>query len=308
MNVDHRPYYRFSDYLKEQFGTRVHKVTVDAGFSCPNRDGSKSSEGCIFCDNRGFSFNVRMPNKSIHDQIKNGVEAGIHKYNAEKFIVYFQAHTNTYAPINELKEKYDIVRSFYNIAGIAIGTRPDCVSEEVLDVICGYSKDFEMWLEFGLQSIHDNTLKCINRGHDYSEFLGAYRRTKDRRNIKVCVHVILGLPGETKEDMIETAKALARLKIDAIKIHPLHIVRGTKLDAMHKDGQYKMMSLNEYVDYASYFLAHLWPQTIIQRISADCAKEFLVGPEWIKDKNTVLQNIESTLNSKGMFQGSLYKD
>ncbi|MBN3039101.1 MAG: TIGR01212 family radical SAM protein [Candidatus Omnitrophica bacterium] len=304
----HKPYYKFSDYLKERFGCRVHKVSVDAGFSCPNRDGTKSKDGCIFCDNKGFSFNVRMPEQTIRHQIKKGIEAGLNKFKAEKFIVYFQSYTNTYAPVNELKEKYDIVKSFYNIAGIAIGTRPDCVNNEVMDLIESYASDFEVWLELGLQSIHDKTLQLINRGHSYSDFLETYQMVKNRGKVKVCAHVIIGLPGETKDEIMGTARTLANLKVDGVKIHPLHVIKGTKLEQLFWDKQYKPMSINEYVDLATEFLEHLWPQTVIQRISADCPKEYLVAPLWLLEKNIVLQKIEDKIAEKESFQGKLYKE
>ncbi|MFH1046115.1 MAG: TIGR01212 family radical SAM protein [Candidatus Omnitrophota bacterium] len=303
----HRPYYKFSDYLQERFGCRVHKVSIDAGFSCPNRDGTTGSDGCIFCNNQGFSLHARLPEKSIRDQIKKGVEAGIQRFKAEKFIIYFQAYTNTYAPLAELREKYDVVRSFYNIAAIAIGTRPDCLNAEVLDLIESYAGDYEVWLELGLQSIHDKTLGLINRGHSYQQFLDAYAQIQQRKAIKVCVHVILGLPGESQADMLDTAKELARLRVDAVKIHPLHVLKGTKLERMFKAGEYSPMALDEYAALAVDFLEYLWPQTVVQRISADAPADFLVAPQWLADKNSVLQKIDTLLNASGKFQGRLYQ-
>ena len=306
--MNKKTYYKFSDYLKERFGCRVHKVSIDAGFSCPNKDGKLSKDGCIYCDNRAFSPPVRNTNSKkgykkisngarIETQIETGIKMGRERYGAEKFIVYFQAYTNTYAPLGILKERYDVVRKFKDIVGISIGTRPDCVDEEILDLIESYSKDYEVWIEYGLQSIHDKTLKLINRHHTYEDFLKAVKLTR-KRNIKICTHIIIGLPNETKEEMLETAKALAKLKIDGVKIHPLHVVKGTKLEELFKKGKYKPLELDEYVNIVTEFLQYLPSDTVIQRITADCPKEFLVAPLWILDKNAVLNLVEKSYNKK----------
>lgn len=282
--------YKFSTYLKERYGCPVYKVSIDAGFSCPNKDGRLSTEGCIYCDNRAFSFNTRLEPRPIEVQIEEGMKFGKKRYAAEKFIVYFQAYTNTYAPINILKERYDIVRKFGDIVGISIGTRPDCVNEEILDLVESYSKDYEAWIEYGLQSIHDKTLKVINRNHTYKDFLNAYKLTR-KRDIKVCVHVIIGLPGESKKDIIETAKELGRLKIDAVKIHPMHVVRGTKLEKLLRKELYKPLEFEKFIELTVEFLKELPPDTMIQRIGADCPQELLVAPSWILDKNFILSSI-----------------
>ncbi|MFH1547863.1 MAG: TIGR01212 family radical SAM protein, partial [Candidatus Omnitrophota bacterium] len=219
-----------------------------------------------------------------------------------KFIVYFQAYTNTFAPLNILKERYDVVRKFQDIVGISIGTRPDCVNEEILDLINSYSKDYEVWLEYGLQSIHDKTLKLINRHHTYKDFFKAVELTK-KRNIKICAHIIIGLPNETKEEILETAKTLAKLKIDGVKIHPLHIVKGTKLEEFYNKDKYKPLELDEYVNIVTEFLGYIPPTTVIQRITADCPKEFLVAPLWILNKNAVLNLIEKKLEENNTYQG-----
>ncbi len=301
-------YYKFSSYLKEAFGCRVYKVSIDAGFSCPNKDGRFSRDGCIYCDNRAFSFNARQPPRPIGEQIKEGIDFGRRRYAAEKFIVYFQAHTNTYAPLDALKKKYDIIKDFDDIAGIAIGTRPDCINEEILDLIGSYTKDYEVWIEYGLQSIHRKTLELINRGHLYEDFKKAVELTKKKKDIKICAHVIIGLPGETKEDMLETAKELGRLKLDGIKIHPLHVIKGTKLEELLNNGLYKLLELDEYINLAADFLEYLWPDTVIQRVTADCPQELLVGPSWILEKHRVLGGIEDEFLKKDKRQGRLYKE
>ena len=299
-------YYKFSQYLRKRFGCRVHKVSIDAGFSCPNKDGKLSKDGCIYCDNYAFSFNTRFPSRPIEIQIEEGINWGRRRYGAEKFIVYFQAFTNTYAPIDVLREKYNIVRKFKDIVGISIGTRPDCVNEEILDLIQSYSSDYEVWLEYGLQSIHPSTLEFINRGHLYGEFLGAVELSRVR-NIKICAHIIIGLPGETKEDILATAKELGRLRLDGLKIHPLHIIKGTKLEELFRKGLYRPLELDEYVNLTAEFLEYLWPKTVIQRLSADCPQELLIAPLWIGEKNRALKKIEDTLLKENRFQGRLFK-
>ncbi|MCK4401243.1 TIGR01212 family radical SAM protein [bacterium] len=300
-----RRYYRFSEYLRKRFGVRVYKVSIDAGFSCPNRDGSRSKHGCIYCDNRGFSFNSRIAPLPIEKQIAKGIEFGKRRFKAEKFIVYFQAYTNTYAPLEVLKKKYDTVREFKDVVGISIGTRPDCINEEILDLIESYTSDYEVWIEYGLQSVHNKTLEFINRGHLYEDFLEAVNLTRERKNIKICVHVIIGLPHETKGDILKTAEVLGRLRLDGIKIHPIHIIKGTKLEEIYKKGQYKPLELNAYVNLVVGFLERIWSETVIQRITADCPRELLVAPMWIVDKNKALGKIENKLLQMDTFQGRL---
>ena len=307
MKNNHQRYYKFSRYLKERFGGRVYKVSIDAGFSCPNKDGKFSKDGCIYCDNRAFSFNTRIQPRPIEIQIEEGINFGKKRYGADRFIVYFQAHTNTYAPLDILRERYDVVGKFKDVVGIAIGTRPDCVNEEILDLIESYTQDYEVWIEYGLQSIHEKTLELINRRHSYEDFKKAIELSRKKRNIKICAHVIIGLPEENRKDILETAKEIGRLKLDGIKIHPLHAIKDTKLEELIKSGRYKLLELNEYVDLVTEFLEYLWPNTIIQRISADCPQALLIGPSWILQKSRVLEDIENILLEKAKFQGRLYR-
>lgn len=314
MNLKHQAtdfpgerYYKPSGYFRHLTGgTKVSKVGIDAGFSCPNRDGKISPDGCIYCDNRGFSLNARKPQIPLDAQIREGLRSLKEKTGAEKFIIYFQAYTNTYAPVNVLKEKYDAIKKFEDVIGISIATRPDCVNEEILDLIDSYGKDYEVWIEYGLQSIHDKTLEFINRRHTYKDFLKAIELTRKRKNIKICAHVIIGLPSETKAMIYETAKALGGLKVDGVKIHPLHVMKDTKLEALFNQGLYVPPGLDEYVDLAVGFLEYLCPDTVIQRISADCPRDLLAAPEWILDKNRVLAKIEEKLVKENRFQGRLF--
>lgn len=278
---------KYSTYLKERFGARVHKVSVDGGFSCPNRDGKLSKDGCIYCDNRSFSFQNRGDkNLSLKTQIEQGIKAMKRRFKAKKFIIFFQAHTNTYALIDELKQKYDTIRNFKDIVGIAIATRPDCVDKNILELIAGYASDYEVWLEYGLQSIHDTTLKAINRGHNYEDFLNAFEITH-KHPIKICVHIILGLPNETKDMMMDTAKEMCRLKIDGIKIHPLHIIKGTNLEKLYLQGLYTHFPINDYKELLSGFISCLWQDTVIQGVGAYCPKNMLVLPDWLQEANII---------------------
>ncbi|MFC1621732.1 TIGR01212 family radical SAM protein [Candidatus Omnitrophota bacterium] len=294
-------YYKFSTYFKNKgFKHRVRKITVDAGFSCPNRDGKISDNGCIYCNNEGFSPNTRKSFASIEEQITQGIK----RADAKKFIVYFQAYTNTYAPLDKLKRIYDITKKFEDVIGISIATRPDCVNKDVIDLIASYTKDYEVWIEYGLQSIHKKTLELINRGHLYEDFLKAVDLTRKKKDIKICAHAIIGLPLEDEGMIMETARSIASLKLDGIKIHPLHIIKGTKLEKFYKTGSVKVLELEEYVDLAVKFLEYLWPGTVIQRISADCPRDLLVAPLWISEKSKVLRGIEQ----KNILQGRLYKE
>lgn len=296
-------YRKFSTYLKERFGVRVRKVSIDSHFSCPNRDGKISRYGCIYCDNKAFSFQSRRDcPPPLASQIEEGIEAARSKFKAEKFIVYFQAYTNTYAAKDVLKERYDVIKRFDNIVGLSIATRPDCVNEEILDLIDSYCDDYEVWIEYGLQSIHNTTLDFINRGHRYEEFLKAVELTR-RYRIKICAHLILGLPFETKEMMMETAKAVADLKLDGVKIHPLHIIKGTRLEKLSARGRFRMLKLGAYLELLTDFLGYLPPEMVIHRVSAYCPPELLIAPAWILEKNIVEQQLEKYLEEKDLYQG-----
>lgn len=285
----------------------MHKISIDAGFSCPNRDGKISSDGCLYCDNRGFSFNSRLPPRPVDEQIREGIGFLKKRFKAEKFFAYFQAYTNTYAPLDALRQVYDKIKQFDEVIGLCVATRPDCVNEAVLDLLASYSKKYEVWLEYGLQSMHDETLRLINRGHNYGDFLKAIALTRRNKGIKICAHAIIGLPGESEEMIIATARALGSLRPEGVKIHPLHVLKGTGLERMFKKGDYSPLEMERYAQLAVRFLECLHPQTIIQRLSADCPEDFLVAPEWILDKNTVLKTIEDKLAGENSFQGRLYR-
>lgn len=296
-------YNRFSDHLRNLYGVKVYKVTLDAGFTCPNRDGTISNEGCIFCDNGG-SFSQLYPNNiSIKEQLDLGISLSIDKYKAKKFLAYFQAYSNTYKPVNELKKIYDSALSHVDVIGMSIGTRPDCVDDEKLDLISDYTKNHYIWLEYGLQSIHERSLKFINRGHSFETFCHALKKTQ-KRNINVCAHVILGLPTETKKDMLETAKVLGDLGINGVKIHLLCVLNNTRLTKLYFQGKIPMMEEDEYVETACDFLELLPPEVTIHRIAGNGLKPNMLAPAWLSKKFVVLNKIDKLLEARNSFQGS----
>ena len=302
--MQNKLYYSFNSYLQEKYSTRVHKLSLDAGFTCPNRDGTLSSSGCIFCNEKGFSH-LGGKNISLQEQVKTSMELARNRFKAEKFIAYFQNGTNTYADNDVLKKNYDIIRSFEDIVGLFISTRPDCVDNEKLDLIEQYSYDYEVWLEYGLQTIHEKTLNFLNRKHLYSDFLRAVDLTS-RRNIKMAVHVILGLPGETREDMIKTAEHLSRLPLSGVKLHVFHVLKDTKCETMFSQGKIKLLKEDEYVKLACDFLEHLNPKFVVLRLVSDAREEALVGPGWINRKHDVINQIEAELKRRDSYQGKIY--
>ena len=279
----HKRYNNFNTYLRNIFGCRVQKITIDAGFSCPNRDGTISTRGCIYCNVRGSGTGAHATGLSVTEQLLQGKRALSKRYKAKKFIAYFQAFSNTYAPFGKLKSLYEEALEVDDVVGLSIGTRPDCVDESVLELLQGYGKKYLVWIEYGLQSVHDATLAFINRGHDFKCFKKTVAATKNR-GIKICAHVILGLPNEKKTDMLKTARAVANMEIDGLKIHLLYVVKGTKLDILYSAGKYRCLEQHEYVDLVCDFLERIPKNMIIQRLTGDPHPEELFAPMWSKKK------------------------
>jgi uncharacterized protein len=300
-----RSYRDFSSYLREVFGCRVQKITIDAGLTCPNRDGSVGHGGCIYCNERGSGTGAAQQVLSVKQQLEMGKAGLVKRYKARKFIAYFQSFTNTYGPLATLKELYEEALAVDDIVGLSIGTRPDCVPEEVLDYLEDLSKKSLVWLEYGLQSASDATLARINRGHQVHAFLDAVRRTRARR-IPVCAHVILGLPGERRNDMLNTARFLAHQDIQAVKIHLLYVVRGTILDSWYQAGTFQCLSPEEYTSIVAEFLAFLPSHVIIQRLTGDPHPQELVAPAWALDKQQTLQAIHNYMAINGLYQGKFH--
>jgi radical SAM protein (TIGR01212 family) len=291
-----------SSYWKQRYGERVQKISLDAGFTCPNRDGTKAVGGCIYCNNDSFNFS---PAVSIREQLIAGIQAGHKRYGAKKFVAYFQAYTNTYAPADQLESLYGAIFEFPEIVGLSIGTRPDCVPDEVLDVIQRFSKLYEVWVEYGLESSSDDTLRRINRAHTFADFSDAVLRTQGR-GIKIATHIIVGFPWESTEVMMQTAHDILALPIDAIKIHNLHIVKGTALEVLHTRSPFRLMSMEEYIQIAAKILELLSPEMLILRLSADCPADLLVAPTWCNEKMKIVDGIVQELQSRNSYQGRLY--
>jgi len=300
-------YYPFSQLLKERFGCKVYKLPIDAGFTCPNRDGKIGYGGCTYCYNPSFSPSPLKEKSSIPLQIKYRKTLVKRKSKVNKFLVYFQSYTNTYAKVKVLKRLYDGALQDEDVIGLCIGTRPDCVPDEVLDLIESYVQDHHIWIEYGLQSIHDKTLLRIKRGHNFAQFEDAVKRTQGR-NILICVHIILGLPGETKEDILKTARALARMGIDGIKLHHLQVIKNTKLATDFQRGEFKVLSLEEYIKLVCDVLELLPARITIQRLVGEVLQdEMLVVPRWNLNKHRILSAIDQELIDRGSFQSSKLK-
>jgi len=298
-------YNNLSSALRAKFGCRVQKITLDAGLTCPNRDGTVGTGGCIYCNSRGSGTGA-FPEKSITEQLESAKGFLSRRYKAKKFIAYFQSFSNTYAPVEKLRNLYEEALEVEDIVGLAIGTRPDCVDEDVLDLLTEMSNKTCVSMEYGLQTIHDNTLKLINRGHTVEIFRDAVSRTR-ARGLEICVHVILGLPGESKEDMLATARALGEMDIQAVKIHLLYVIQNTVLHQLYKKGLYQSLTREQYTDIVCDFLSLLPPHIIIHRLTGDPHPEELVTPFWALEKESNLRAIQSTLRNRNLWQGKFFQ-
>lgn len=296
------PYRSLSAYWRERYRERVQKVSLDAGFTCPNRDGTKAVGGCIYCNNESFNFSAPVP---VKEQLAAGIEQAKKRYGARKFIAYFQAYSNTYGSPENLQELYSIIYDFPEIVGLSIGTRPDCVPDEVLAVIEPLTRTHEVWVEYGLESSNDDTLRRINRAHTFADFRDAVLRTQGK-GIRIATHIILGFPWESEAMMLQTARDIAGLPIDGIKIHNLHIVKGTALDVMHRRAPFRLMNLEDYVVIAAKVLEILPSDMVILRLTADCPADLLVAPDWCNQKKVITDGIIRELQSRNSYQGMLF--
>ncbi|MFO7706748.1 MAG: TIGR01212 family radical SAM protein [Desulfobacterales bacterium] len=297
---------RYNDlatHLRAMFGCRVQKISVDAGLSCPNRDGRLSTGGCIYCNARGSGTGAHRAGRSISSQLAAGKLALAHRYGAEKFIAYFQSYSNTYAPLPVLKALYDEALGVPGIVGLSIGTRPDCVSPPVLELIADYARQRLVWVEYGLHSARDETLAHLNRGHNAGCFFKAVALTRNR-GIRICAHVILGLPGETRADMLYTADRLADAGIDGLKLHLLYVVKGTPMEALWRTRDYRCLEQQEYVDLACDILERIPPSVVIQRLTGDPHPAELAAPAWCRNKAATLAMIDAELERRNSHQGA----
>jgi radical SAM protein (TIGR01212 family) len=295
-------YTDYNSYLRQVFGCRVQKISIDAGLTCPNRDGRIGSGGCIYCNARGSGTGAFSKGISIAEQVARGKALMVKRYKATKYIAYFQSFSNTYAPVPVLKRCYDEALADPGVVGLSIGTRPDCVDGEILDLIEGYADAYLVWIEYGLQSAHDQTLQRINRGHDFACFQKAVALTRNR-GIKICTHLILGLPGETREMMLDTARTIAGMGIDGVKLHLMYVVKGTALEVLYRKGQYRCLEQQEYVDIVCDVLELLPGEMVIQRLTGDPHPDELAAPIWSLQKSQTFSMIEKTLVNRDSWQG-----
>lgn len=298
-------YHTWNYYLRQTFGEKIFKVSLNAGFTCPNVDGTLGYGGCIYCSREGSGDFAGNPNDNLKKQFEEIKAMMLKKWPNAKYIGYFQAFTNTYAPLEVLKERYETVLGFEDVIGLSISTRPDCLPDDVVDYLAELNERTNLWVELGLQTIHDETSDIINRGHTYQDFLDGFKKLKDR-NIKTVVHIINGLPGEDKEMMMQTAKAVADMGADGIKIHLLHIIKDTPLRDFLNNGQIVPMEQEEYTNLVCDQLEILPEEMVIHRLTGDGKRDELLAPLWSLKKWEVLNRIDNEMKRRGTFQGSKY--
>jgi radical SAM protein (TIGR01212 family) len=301
-----RRYNAFGQYMKALYGQSVYKVNVDAGFTCPNRDGSVATGGCIYCNNDSFRPTACTSSVPLREQIEKGIPYLRSRYGAEKFVVYFQPYTNTYASVDILERLYREALDHPGVVGLAIGTRPDCVDEEKIALLELLAKDHFILVEYGLQSTYDRTLEFINRGHDYACFKNAVALTAGR-GIRVGTHLILGFPTETRHEMLAMADELSRQPVQFLKIHQLQIVKETVLADIYADKAFATFGYREYIEMLADFLERLSPDIVLQRLFAASPDEILVAPVWNKTRNELLRDLDALMERRGSYQGKLFQ-
>jgi uncharacterized protein len=295
-------YYSLNYFFKQKFGRKIRKISLDAGLDCPNRDGTLGRGGCIFCDPESFSPSRRLHNPSLTTQMEEAMQPVLVRDSTQNFIAYFQPASNTYGSPGQLRTFYEEAISHPRVAGLAIGTRPDCVPNEILDVLAEFSRRTFLIVEYGLQSSHNRSLAWMNRGHTYEAFLDAVRRSRER-NLQIGVHLILGLPGETREEMLATARELSRLEIHSLKLHNLHAVKNTRLAELVKRGEVSLPGMAEYVGWVVDFLELTSPNVVIDRLCGNAPPEYLIGPTWCVNKAAVKRAVENEFRRRGTRQG-----
>ena len=304
--IENKRYHTWNYYLRERFGTKVFKVSINAGFTCPNIDGSISYGGCTYCSKEGSGDFAGNPKDNLVEQFEEIKSMMEKKWPKAKYIGYFQAFTNTYAPLDVLKEKYEIILEQEGVIGRSISTRPDCINDDVLEYLSQLNERTNLWVELGLQTIHESTSILINRGHDLTTFVDCLNRLR-ARNIMVVTHIINGLPGETKKMMLDTARFLSKLDIQGLKIHLLHVIKSTPMVNMLERGRLRLLSKEEYVDIVCDQLEMLPQEMVIHRLTGDGKKEDLVGPMWSLRKWEVLNAIDNELKRRESWQGKFYE-
>ena len=303
--LDNKRYHTYNFFLRNKFGGKVMKISLNGGFTCPNIDGTKGVGGCTYCSSSGSGDFAGNPSLDIHRQFEEVRSVMTNKWEG-KYIAYFQANTNTYAPLSRLKSLYESALAEKDVIGLSVATRADCISEEIADYLKELSERTYLTVELGLQTIHDKTGERINRCHSYEDFLKGYDMIK-KRGIPVCVHLINGLPDETHEMMVETAREVGKLRPDFVKLHLLHIIKGTKIAEEYERGEFSLMTLPEYVSVICDQLEVLPAETVIQRVTGDGKKEDLIGPMWSLKKFVVMNEIDKEMARRNSHQGIYFK-
>jgi len=301
-------YYDFASFIKEHFSERVQKISLDTGFTCPNRDGSKGIGGCTYCNNNSFNPNYCKPDKGVTQQLKEGISFFSKKHKSQKYLAYFQAYTNTYSNIEQLKKLYTEALSDPGVVGMVIGTRPDCIDSKVVDLLSELSKDHLILLEFGVESTLNRTLDLVNRCHTYEETIAAFDLAKDRGLI-LGAHMIIGLPGESKEDILNHAKEISKLPITTLKLHQLQIIKHTvmALQLKKEPEKFKLFTADEYIDLVTDFISLLRPDIVIERFISESPQNLLLAPKWNGLKNfEITSMIDKKLIEKDLWQGKFY--
>jgi len=301
-----RRYNAYVDYIKGKFGKRVQKVIVNAGFTCPNRDGTKGFTGCIYCNNDSFKPPYCESEMNITDQVEAGISFLSRRYKVDQFMVYFQPYTNTYASLGKLQQLYEQALKHPQVIGLSIGTRPDCVDPEKIDYLEQLAKEYYITIEYGLESPYDRTLEWINRRHDFQSWIDAVHLTAGR-GIEICSHIILGMPVESREEILHTAKIISGYPIDALKIHHLHVVQKTVLANKYREAPFQLMDLPDYIDLVVEFLQWLKSDIKIQRLVGETQPRLLVGPQWGIRADAIQRRIEKKLTEHDTWQGKLWE-
>ena len=305
LNKVNTPYYNdYGTWIRRQFPYRVQKISIDAGFTCPNRDGRISTGGCIYCDNRTFNPSYCQRRLKVSAQLDEGKQFFAHKYPDMKYLAYFQAFTNTYAPIAQLKALYEEALQVEDIVGIVIGTRPDCVSDELLDYLAELNERTFVLVEYGLESANNATLQRINRGHSFEQSVSAMERTH-QRGLLTGAHIILGLPGEDAAESLRQAPILSQLPIDILKIHQMQIIRGTKLAEMYEREPFHIYSVDEYIELIAQYIQRLRPDMVLERFVSQSPKELLIAPHWGLKNYEFTNKLVNYLKEKDIHQGQL---
>ncbi|MFK5957535.1 MAG: TIGR01212 family radical SAM protein [Lutibacter sp.] len=301
-------YLDYSSFIKSTFGERVQKISLDIGFSCPNRDGSKGYGGCTYCNNNTFNPDYCEPTKSIQNQLEEGIQFFSKKYKAQKYLAYFQAYTNTYADFESLKKLYDEALNVEGVIGLVIGTRPDCISNEIIEYLSFLSKKHFISLEFGVESTLNRTLENVNRCHTYEDTKNMYEKCKNK-GFHLGAHLIIGLPGESKKELLKHAIEISKLPIDTLKLHHLQIVNNSVMAVQYKKKpeKFKLFSSEGYIDFITEFISFLRPDIIIERFISETPQDLLIAPKWNNLKNfEIVAKIDKKLIEKNTWQGKFY--